>query len=133
MNTFHFDIPLLTYTSLLFLLFIILSSCFDVSFFPYFNFHKHHILSINILNREIVGVDFHYRCIPLVALFISLSHRLFIYDKEKCDAAAMTRKQVQCIKCCDQTEIAEFKRCDACIYSSYGTRLASLMMSDVDR
>ena len=34
-------------------------------------------------------------------------------------AAAMISKQVRCTKRCDQFVTASFKRCDACIYSSY--------------
>ena len=45
----------------------------------------------------------------------------------------MISKQVQCIKRCDQVEIADLKRYDACIYASYAARLASLMINDVDR
>ena len=44
----------------------------------------------------------------------------------------MISKQVQCIKRCDQVEIADLKRYDACIYGSYAARLASLMISDVE-
>ena len=46
-------------------------------------------------------------------------------------AAAMISKQVRCIKRCDQVVAAGFKRCDACIYSSYAMRLASLMINHV--
>ena len=44
----------------------------------------------------------------------------------------MISEQVQCMKRCDQVVITRFKRCDSCSYSGYATRLASLMMSDVD-
>ena len=46
-------------------------------------------------------------------------------------AAAMISQQVRCIKRCDQVVAAGFKTCNACIYSSYAMRLASLMINHV--
>ena len=46
-------------------------------------------------------------------------------------AAVMIGKQVRCIKRCDQLETAGFKRCDACIYSSYAIRHVTLIINHV--
>jgi hypothetical protein len=39
-----------------------------------------------------------------------------------CNTAAMVGKQARHIKHCDQVVIAGFKRCHACVYSSYAMR-----------